>query len=98
MPFDEGQAWRAHRVLQLVHVDICGPMNTTSIIGARDFLLFVDDFSRKMWVYFLKLKSDMFKEFQEYKALVEKELGCHIISPRSNHGGEVCSKDSIILC
>ena len=68
------------RVLQLVHEDICGPMNTTSIIGARYFLLFVDDFSRKMWVYFLRLKSDVFKEFQNFKAFVENESGCHITS------------------
>jgi transposase InsO family protein len=97
-PFDEGQAWRAQRVLQLVHADICGPMNMTSITGARYFLLFVDDFSRKMWVYFLKLKSEVFNEFQKFKALVEKESGCHIASLRSDNGGEFCSKEFNNFC
>jgi hypothetical protein len=66
-------------------------MNTASIIGARYFLLFVDDFSSKMWVYFLKLKSDVFREFQKFKALVENESGCHITSLRSDNGGEFFS-------
>jgi hypothetical protein len=63
-----------------------------SITCARYFLLFVDDYSRKMWVYFLKLKSNVFNEFQKFKALVEKELGCHIASLNSDNGGELCSK------
>ena len=50
------------------------------ITGAKYFLMFVDDFNRKMWVYFLKVKSDVFKEFQKFKALVEKESGCQITS------------------
>jgi hypothetical protein len=82
----------------LVHVDVCGPMNTTSITGAKYFLLFVDDFSRKMWVYFFKLKYDVFKEFQNFKALVENESGCHITSLRSNNGGEFCSKEFNNFC
>jgi transposase InsO family protein len=85
-------------VLPLVHADVCGPMNMTSITGARYFLLFVDDFSRKMWVYFLKLNSDMFKEFQNFKALVENESGCHITSLRSDNGGEFFSKEFNNFC
>jgi hypothetical protein len=38
-PFEEGQAWRAKEVLQLIHVDICGPMKMTSFFGARYFLV-----------------------------------------------------------
>jgi hypothetical protein len=51
--FDEGQTWRAKRVLQLVRADVYRPMNMAFVTGARYFLLCVDDYSRKMWVYFL---------------------------------------------
>jgi hypothetical protein len=71
-PFAGGHAWRAHRVLQLVHADICGPMNMPLIIGFGYFLPFVDYYSRKMWVYFLKLKYEVFNEFQKFKFSVEK--------------------------
>ena len=70
--FKEGESWRASKVLQLIDVDICGPMHTSSIDGCKYFLLIVDDFSRKMWVYFLKYKSDVFSIFQKFKSLVEK--------------------------
>jgi len=47
----------------------------TSFFGAGYFLFFVDDFSKKMWVYFLKLKSYVFNEFKKFKTLTEKQFG-----------------------
>ena len=41
-------------VLELVYSDICGPMSTPSIGGFLYYVIFVDDFSRKTWIYFLK--------------------------------------------
>ena len=45
-PSDGGT--RATQVLELVHSDVCGPMKTLSFGGARYFVTFIDDFSRKM--------------------------------------------------
>jgi hypothetical protein len=47
---------RANELLQLVHADVCGPIKASSFGKNRYFLPFVDDFSRKAWVYFLKGK------------------------------------------
>jgi hypothetical protein len=47
-------------------------VDTTFVIVARYFLLFVDDYSRKMWVYSLKMKYEVLNEFQKFKALVKK--------------------------
>ena len=85
-------------MLQLVHADVCGPMNTPSITGNRYFLLFVDDFSRKMWVYFLKQKSDAFPVFQQFKAIVEKESSSSIRTLRTDNGGEFCSSAFFAFC
>jgi len=52
--FPQDKAWRATRLLELVHTDVCGPMKTQTIGGNRYLLTFIDDFSRKLWVYFLK--------------------------------------------
>ena len=62
-------------------------MATPFVLGSRYFLLFVDDFSRKMWVYFLRKKSNAFPVFQKFKPLVEKESGKSIITLRSDNGG-----------
>jgi hypothetical protein len=53
-------------------------MQTPSISGRLYFLTFIDDFSRKVWVYFLKYKSDVFVVFKEFKEKVEKESGYYI--------------------
>lgn len=54
LPFPSNQAWRAFEKLQLVHTDVCGPLKTESLSGNRYFILFIDDFSRYCWIYFLK--------------------------------------------
>ncbi len=47
---------RATKPLEIVHSDVCDPMRTTSLGGARYFVTYIDDFSRKVWVYSLKSK------------------------------------------
>jgi len=44
--FPIGKSWRVSRCLELVHADLCGPMNTELLGGSRYFLLFIDDYSR----------------------------------------------------
>eukprot|EP00253_Pinus_taeda_P016023 PITA_16023 len=96
--FTNGESWRASKVLQLIHVDICGPMNTSSITACKYFLLIIDDFNRKMWVYFLKYKSDALSIFQKFKTLVEKESHCNIMTLRTDNGGEFCSSAFSNFC
>jgi hypothetical protein len=51
---------RKSNVLDLVHSDVCGPMTTSTLSGARYFVTFIDDHSRKVWVYPLKTKDQVF--------------------------------------
>jgi hypothetical protein len=90
--FPKDGATRASELLEIVHTDVCGPMRTTSHGGARYFLTFIDDFSRKTHVYFLKAKGEVFEKFKQYKALVENEIGHKIKVLRSDNGGEFVSK------
>ena len=50
------------------------------------YLSFIDDFSRKTWLYFLKNKSTVFSKFKEFKALVENQIGKKIEVLRINNG------------
>ena len=59
--FPSGQSWRASNVLELLHVDLCGPMKTESLGGSKYLLLLTDDCCQWSWVYFLKFKSDPLK-------------------------------------
>ncbi|GAA0141429.1 transmembrane signal receptor [Lithospermum erythrorhizon] len=90
--------WRATRRLELIHSDICGPITPTSSSGKRYFLSFIDDYSRKAWVYLLTNKSDAFERFKEFKIMVEKETNEHICCLRTDRGGEYTSNDFNIFC
>jgi len=54
-------AWRANAPLQLVYANICGPTWTPSMSNKRYFLLFIDDYSRMIWIYFLDKKIKSFR-------------------------------------
>ena len=60
-------------ILELVHTNLCGPIDVQSYFGDKNFILFVDDYSRMMTVMFLKAKSNGFQLFKWYLARVEKE-------------------------
>ena len=61
--------------LQLIHSDVCGPMQTQSVGGNRYFVTFIDDYSRYTVVYFIKKKSEVFEKFKEFEALVTNHFG-----------------------
>lgn len=84
---------RSTGLLDTVHADICGPMETRSIGGSKYFLLFVDDYSKMTFVYFLKTKDETFNCFKTYKSLVENQTGKRIKIFRTDNGLEFCSKE-----
>jgi len=47
-------------LVDLIHTDVWETLPVASIVGARYYVAFIDDFSRKVWLYFLKLKSKVF--------------------------------------
>ncbi|GLU00818.1 hypothetical protein SLE2022_181580 [Rubroshorea leprosula] len=96
--FPKGKARRALKPAELIHADVCGPMNTLSLNKSRYFIVFVDDFSRLTWVYFAKEKSDAFPIFKKFKALVEKQSGCSIKVLRTDQGGEFVSAEFNKFC
>jgi hypothetical protein len=63
-------------------------MSVASMSGFKYFVLIIDDYSRKTWIYFLKTKDEVFDKFQEFKALVENQTGRKIQVLRSNNEGE----------
>ncbi|CAL8999643.1 unnamed protein product [Prunus brigantina] len=90
--------WRATYPLELVHTDICGPMQTESILGNKYFLLFTDDCTRMSWVYFIRNKSSAFECFRKFKAMIELQSGYKIKCLRSDRGGEFLSSEFNKYC
>lgn len=91
--FPSGEAKRANNLLELIHSDVCGPMQVTSWGGARYLVTFTDDFSRKTVGYLIKNKNEVLNCFINFKDQVEKQIGLSIKVLRSDGGGEYCNAD-----
>ncbi|KAL5740548.1 hypothetical protein ACOSQ2_029728 [Xanthoceras sorbifolium] len=89
---------RTKGTLDYIHSDLWGPARVPSKGGARYMLTFIDDYSRKVWVYFLKHKNDVFATFKQWKALVEKQTGRKIKRLRTDNGLEFCQGDFNEFC
>ena len=59
--------------MELVHIDLSGPTRTRGFYGERYFMIFVDDFTRMIWVAFLKEKLEAFDKFKIFKNKVENK-------------------------
>ena len=84
--------------LEMVHTDVWGPSPVSSFGGSRFYVTFIDDFSRKVWVYFLKHKSDVFATFKKWKAELENRTGLKVKCLRSDNGGEYDKSDFNAFC
>jgi transposase InsO family protein len=85
-------------ILETIHTDMCGPFSTTSTKKHKYYVIFVDDFSHKCWIFFMQKKDQTFSKFCEFKALVEKELGKKVKALRSANGGEYISNEFKEFC
>lgn len=79
---------RASSLLEVIHSDVCGPMEEKSLGGARYYVTFIDDYSRKVFVYHIHSKSQVLDCFKEFKKLVETQLQTKIKILRSDNGKE----------
>ena len=73
---------------ELVVCDLWGPAPMQSSSGYTYFLTCVDAFSRFVWVFPLKLKSDTMLQFLQFKKMVELQFNCSIKCVQTDGGGE----------
>ena len=95
--FPKRSLWSATQRLQLVHADIYGPIKPLSN-SKKCFISFIDDYRRKVWIYFLAGNSEVFTIFKNIKNLVEKEIGDFIRCLRTDRGGEFTSLEFNNFC
>lgn len=91
MPF-KSQGSHSSRLLELVHSDLCGPMETQSLGGGKYFLTFLDDYSKKVFVYILNNKTEVLSKFKEFKTEVENQTECKLKCIRTDNGLEYVNK------
>nr|GEV77120.1 retrovirus-related Pol polyprotein from transposon TNT 1-94 [Tanacetum cinerariifolium] len=70
--------------LNLLHMDLCGPMRVASIYGKKYILVIVDDYSRYTWTLFLRSKDETPKVLKDFLTMIQRNLQALVITVRSN--------------
>nr|GEU85650.1 hypothetical protein [Tanacetum cinerariifolium] len=76
------------RRLQLLHIDLCGPIWVASINGKRYVLVIVDDYSRYTWTHFLRSKDKTPEVLIDFLRLVQRGLQAQVRVVRTDKGVE----------
>ena len=59
------------RPLDLIHMDLCGPMRVQSYGGNKYIFVLIDDYSRYTWTIFLRSKDQVFDSFHTLILMLE---------------------------
>ncbi|GJS97460.1 retrovirus-related pol polyprotein from transposon TNT 1-94 [Tanacetum coccineum] len=78
--------------LNLLHMDLCGPMRVASINGKKYILVIVDDFSRYTWTLFLRSKDETPEVLKDFLTMIQRNLQALVISVRTDRGTEFLNK------
>jgi len=92
-PFPAEATTRAEKPGELTYSDLWGPKRTQSIGGARYFMSFVDDYSRKTSVVFLRDKSEATERMKEYITYLERNWERVPKAIRVDNGKEYVNKE-----
>nr|GEY92857.1 retrotransposon protein, putative, unclassified [Tanacetum cinerariifolium] len=72
--------------LNLLHMDLCGPMPVASINGKKYILLIIDDYSRYTWTLFLRSKDETLEVIKEFLTMIQRNLQALVITVRTDRG------------
>ena len=90
--FPSQSSYRAQKPLELIHGDLCGPIELVTLGGSKYFLVLVNDCTQMMWTSMLRKNSDSLKAFKRFQVAAKSEKSLKIKSLRTKHGGEFNSK------
>ncbi|CAH0719500.1 unnamed protein product, partial [Brenthis ino] len=91
LPFNKSNT-RGEKPGDLIHMDICGPMECESLGGAKYFLLLIDDYSKYRKKYFLRNKNETAEHIRNYISESKNITGHNIKIMRSDNGKEFVNK------
>ena len=92
LPFKSGKS-KTTKIGQLIHTDVCGPMEVNSIGGSRYYVIFKDDFSGFCYLSTIAFKSQVFSKFKIFCGYLENITGEKVRKLRSDNGSEYMSAE-----
>uniref|UniRef100_T1ISZ7 Integrase catalytic domain-containing protein n=1 Tax=Strigamia maritima TaxID=126957 RepID=T1ISZ7_STRMM len=90
-PYGRTQGSSSTAPLELLHVDLIGALPVESLGGSRFVLTIVDDFSRKVFVFFLRSKADASQRLIDFVRYHEKQMPYTVKRVRTDRAGYLAS-------
>ncbi|GJX53018.1 retrovirus-related pol polyprotein from transposon TNT 1-94 [Tanacetum coccineum] len=78
--------------LNLLHMDLCGPIRVASINRKKYILVIVDDYSRYTWTLFLRSKDETPEVLKDFLTMIQRNLQAQVITVRTDRGTEFLNK------
>nr|GEY34055.1 hypothetical protein [Tanacetum cinerariifolium] len=78
--------------LNLLHMNLCGPMQVASINGKKYILVIVDDYSRYTWTLFLRSKDETPEVLKDFLTMIQRNLQAPVIIVRTDRGTKFLNK------
>nr|GEW73647.1 hypothetical protein [Tanacetum cinerariifolium] len=78
--------------LNLLHMDLCGPIRVASINGKKYIMVIVNDYSRYTWTLFLCLKDETPEVLKDFLTMIQRNLQAPVITVRTDRGTEFLNK------
>ncbi|TPX30010.1 DNA-directed DNA polymerase [Synchytrium microbalum] len=91
-PFPQQSPHRAKKPFDIIHTDVAGPMDETTIGGNKYFVTFIDDCTRYVWIYCIKTKSQVHSTLENWLKLVQTQFERTVKCLHSDNGGEYINK------
>nr|GEX56708.1 retrovirus-related Pol polyprotein from transposon TNT 1-94 [Tanacetum cinerariifolium] len=82
-------------MLNLLYMDLCGPMRVASINGKKYILVIVDDYSRYTWTLFLHSKDETPDVLREFLTMIQRNLQAPVTIVRTDRGTEFLIRHSM---
>ena len=84
--------------LKLVYSNVCGPMDVEIVGEKRYFYTFINDATRKVWIYLLRSKDQVFQYFPQFHVMIERQTEEKLKSLIFDNGGKYTSREFETYC